>query len=55
MYSGPLPCYCHFSFQGRRVVVGGGGERGGGVEKINGRKGRGGGGLGIRKRKIIIQ
>lgn len=29
MYSGPLPCYCHFSFQSKRVVVGGGDERGG--------------------------
>jgi hypothetical protein len=41
VYSGPLPCYCHFSFQSTRVVVGGGDERGGEVENRNGRKGTG--------------
>jgi hypothetical protein len=41
MYSGPMSCYCHFSFQSRRVVTEGRGGKGGGVEKRNGRKGRG--------------
>jgi hypothetical protein len=41
MYSGSLPYCCHFSFHSRRVVVGGGNERGGEVEDRNGRKGIG--------------
>jgi len=39
MYSGPFPCYCNFSFQSRRDVVGGD-ERWGGADR-NERKGMG--------------